>query len=79
MTTARRSLLMGASALPLFSIHGQAQTALNITIASSHPVQNFWVAMMKNVFQPEMDKFLRDNGNTHRINWREAYGGTLYR
>jgi TRAP-type C4-dicarboxylate transport system substrate-binding protein len=42
-------------------------------------VQNFWVAMMKNVFQPEMDKFLRDNGNTHRINWRESYGGTLYR
>ena len=26
-----------------------------------------------------MDKHLRDNGNTHRINWREAYGGTLYR
>jgi hypothetical protein len=35
--------------------------------------------MMKNVFQPEVDKHLRDNGNTHRINWREAYGGTLYR
>jgi TRAP-type C4-dicarboxylate transport system substrate-binding protein len=42
-------------------------------------VANFWVAMMKNAFQPEVDKFLRDNGNTHRINWREAYGGTLYR
>jgi TRAP-type C4-dicarboxylate transport system substrate-binding protein len=79
MSTARRSLLMGASALPLFSIHAKAQTALNVTIASSHPVQNFWVAMMKNVFQPEVDKQLRDNGNTHRINWRESYGGTLYR
>jgi TRAP-type C4-dicarboxylate transport system substrate-binding protein len=31
------------------------------------------------VFQPEVDKHLRDNGNTHRITWREAYGGTLYR
>ena len=79
MTTHRRSLLLGASALPVFAIHARAQTALNITIASSHPVANFWVAMMKNVFQPEVDKFLRDNGNTHRINWREAYGGTLYR
>ncbi|HZH46603.1 MAG TPA: C4-dicarboxylate TRAP transporter substrate-binding protein [Roseococcus sp.] len=79
MTTHRRGLLLGASALPVFAIHAQAQTALNITIASSHPVANFWVAMMKNAFQPEVDKFLRDNGNTHRINWREAYGGTLYR
>ena len=79
MTTHRRGLLLGASALPVFAIHAKAQTALNITIASSHPVANFWVAMMKNAFQPEVDKFLRDNGNTHRINWREAYGGTLYR
>lgn len=79
MTTHRRGLLLGASALPVFAIHARAQTALNITIASSHPVANFWVAMMKNAFQPEVDKFLRDNGNTHRINWREAYGGTLYR
>ena len=79
MTTHRRGLLLGASALPVFAIHAKAQTALNLTIASSHPVANFWVAMMKNAFQPEVDKFLRDNGNTHRINWREAYGGTLYR
>ena len=35
--------------------------------------------MMKNVFQPEVDKLLRDSGSTHKINWREAYGGTLYR
>ncbi len=79
MITPRRSLLVGASALPLFSIRAQAQSTLNITIASSHPVAVFWVAMMKNVFQPEVDKILRDNGNTHKINWREAYGGTLYR
>ena len=79
MTTLRRSLILGASALPLFSIHSRAQTALNITIASSHPVANFWVSMMKNVFQPEVDKLLRDGGNTHRVNWRESYGGTLYR
>jgi len=79
MSIHRRSLAAGAAALPLFAVHSQAQTALNVTIASSHPVANFWVSMMKNVFQPETDKFLRDNGNTHRINWRESYGGTLYR
>jgi TRAP-type C4-dicarboxylate transport system substrate-binding protein len=80
MTIHRRSLLAGGTALPLVAIHGaQAQTALTVQIAASHPVANFWVHIMKNVFQPEVDKFLRDNGNAHRINWREAYGGTLYR
>jgi TRAP-type C4-dicarboxylate transport system substrate-binding protein len=80
MNAPRRSLLVGASALPFFAIRAaQAQSAVNITIASSHPVANYWVSNMKNVFQPEVDKHLRDNGNTHRVNWREAYGGTLYR
>ncbi len=68
----------GALAMP-FVNRASAQTALTIQIGASHPVQNFWVAMMKEVFQPEVDKFLRDNGNTHRITWREAYGGTLYK
>ncbi len=80
MTIRRRGLLAGSATLPIFAAHtAVAQTALTIQIAASHPVQNFWIHIMKTVFQPEVDKFLRDNGNTHRINWREAYGGTLYR
>jgi TRAP-type C4-dicarboxylate transport system substrate-binding protein len=79
MNAPRRSLLLGTATLPLFALRAQAQSAVNITIASSHPVANYWVSNMKNVFQPEVEKHLRDNGNTHRINWREAYGGTLYR
>jgi TRAP-type C4-dicarboxylate transport system substrate-binding protein len=80
MNAPRRGLLLGTAALPLFAIReAAAQSAVNITIASSHPVANYWVSNMKNVFQPEVEKHLRDNGNTHRINWREAYGGTLYR
>jgi TRAP-type C4-dicarboxylate transport system substrate-binding protein len=79
MTIRRRQLLGATATLPLFATQARAQSAVNITIASSHPVANFWVAIMKHVFQPEVDKFLRDNGNTHRVNWREAYGGTLYR
>jgi hypothetical protein len=70
MNAPRRSLLLGTATLPLFAIRAQAQTAVNITIASSHPVANYWVSNMKNVFQPEVEKHLRDNGNTHRITWR---------
>ncbi|WP_372623699.1 C4-dicarboxylate TRAP transporter substrate-binding protein [Falsiroseomonas sp.] len=79
MTMHRRSLLAGAATLPLFSIESRAQSRLNITIASSHPVANYWVSNMKNVFQPEVEKHLRDNGNAHVVNWRESYGGTLYK
>jgi TRAP-type C4-dicarboxylate transport system substrate-binding protein len=78
----RRRLLAAsgaAAALPLFNIRASAQSATTIQIGASHPVQNMWVSMMKEVFQPEVDKVLRDNGNTHRVTWREAYGGTLYK
>ena len=81
-TTTRRTFMAGAAgaaSLPVFSIRASAQQTLNVTIAASHPVQNFWVAMMKNVFQPEVEKHLRDNGNQVRVNWRESYGGTLYK
>jgi len=69
----------GAATLPLFSIRASAQQTLNINIASSHPIQNMWVAQMKNTLQPEVDRILRDSGNAFKINWREAYGGTLYK
>jgi TRAP-type C4-dicarboxylate transport system substrate-binding protein len=34
---------------------------------------------MKNVLQPEVDRLLKERGNKFTINWREAYGGTLYK
>ena len=78
----RRGLMAaagGAASLPLFNIRASAQSAVTVQIGASHPVANFWIANMKEVFQPEVDKFLRDNGNTHKITWREAYGGTLFK
>lgn len=80
-TTRRGFIAAGAAAtaLPLFNIKASAQQALTVQIGSSHPVQNMWVSQMKNYFQPEVDKYLRDNGNSVKINWREAYGGTLYK
>lgn len=78
--TRRAAIAAAGTALAMpYVIRASAQSAVTIQIGASHPVQNFWVANMKEVFQPEVDKFLRDNGNTHKINWREAYGGTLYK
>lgn len=78
--TRRAAIAAAGAALSMpYIVRAQAQSALTVQIGASHPIQNFWVANMKDVFQPEVDKFLRDNGNAHKINWREAYGGTLFK
>jgi TRAP-type C4-dicarboxylate transport system substrate-binding protein len=57
----------------------QAQQSVNVNIGASHPVTNIWVHAMKNVFQPEVDRILKDGGNKYVVRWRENYGGTLYK
>ena len=57
----------------------QAQQSINVNIGSSHPVTNIWVHAMKNVFQPEVDRILKEGGNKFAVRWRENYGGTLYK
>ena len=56
-----------------------AQEAITINIGSSHPVTNIWVYAMKNTFQPELDRLLKEGGDKYKINWSENYGGTLYK
>ncbi|MFN3614837.1 MAG: C4-dicarboxylate TRAP transporter substrate-binding protein, partial [Rubrimonas sp.] len=55
-----------------------AQQTITINIGSSHPTTNIWAWAMLNVFQPEVDRILAQTGE-YRVNWRENYGGTLYR
>jgi TRAP-type C4-dicarboxylate transport system substrate-binding protein len=59
--------------------NASAQQTINLTIGSSHPEQLPWVAAMKNFVVPETNKRLEAAGNRYRINWREAYGGVLYK
>jgi TRAP-type C4-dicarboxylate transport system substrate-binding protein len=56
-----------------------AQQAITVNIGSSHPVANIWANAMKEVFQPEVDRLLKEGGNKYQIRWRENYGGTLYK
>ena len=69
-------LLAGAG---LATTAAQAQQSVNVNIGASHPVTNIWVHAMKNVFQPEVDRILKDGGNKYIVRWRENYGGTLYK
>lgn len=55
----------------------RAQQTLRVTIGASHPLVNIFVGQMKETFQAEVDKRLAPT--QFRIQWREAYGGTLYK
>jgi TRAP-type C4-dicarboxylate transport system substrate-binding protein len=83
MTQTRRQILRAGAvgtAATLFMPHvAKAQQSFNIAIGASHPVQNLWVFHMKNSFQPEVDKALAAAGGKFKVNWKEAYGGTLYK
>lgn len=61
-----------------FSAPAFAQETIDITIASSHPLQIPWVGMMKSHFMAETDRLLAEGGK-YKIAWNEAFGGTLYK
>lgn len=61
------------------AVPAQAQQTINLTIASSHPPTIPWVNVMQTHVVPEMNKRLAAAGNKYKINWREAYGGQLYK
>lgn len=56
-----------------------AQQRITVNIGSSHPTTNIWAFAMKEVFQPEVDRLLKEAGGKYEIRWRESYGGTLYK
>jgi TRAP-type C4-dicarboxylate transport system substrate-binding protein len=56
-----------------------AQQRITINIGSSHPTTNIWAWAMKEVFQPEVERVLKADGNKYEVRWRENYGGTLYK
>jgi hypothetical protein len=65
--------LAGAPAL------AQQPKAINLTVASSHPTTIAWVGGIQSHFQPEVNKCLAGKGNKFTVNWKEAYGGQLYK
>lgn len=78
----KKSVKLAVSALALGAAMAgplAAQQSVTINIGSSHPESNIWAYAMKNAFQPTVDRLLEEAGGEYRINWVEAYGGTLYR
>ncbi len=55
-----------------------AQETVNLTIGSSHPLAIAWVAPLKSVVVDKSNQLLEERGSSYRINWTEAFGGSLY-
>ena len=77
----RKLALLGAIAFggSLAAGTALAQQRITVNIGSSHPTTNIWAYAMKEVFQPEVDRLLKEGGGKYEIRWRESYGGTLYK
>jgi TRAP-type C4-dicarboxylate transport system substrate-binding protein len=57
----------------------QAQQTFKLTIASSHPTSLPWVGLMSTLFVPEVNKRVEALGKGYKIEWKESYGGQLYK
>ena len=78
----RRTVVGGMIALTTPLMGGGkalAQETINLTIASSHPTFLPWVSPLKTVVVDQSNKLLEERGSNYRINWTEAFGGTLYK
>ncbi|HYF17518.1 MAG TPA: C4-dicarboxylate TRAP transporter substrate-binding protein [Ramlibacter sp.] len=56
-----------------------AQQTFKLTIASSHPTTLPWVGLMSTLFVPEVNKRVAALNKGYKVEWREAYGGQLYK
>jgi TRAP-type C4-dicarboxylate transport system substrate-binding protein len=55
-----------------------SQQTINLTLASSHPTTWLPINLMANFFKNNIDEELKKGGK-YRINWKEAYAGTLFK
>lgn len=68
-----------ASLLAAGVLSAHAQQTFRLTIASSHPTTLPWVGLMSSLFVPEVNKRVEALNKGYKIEWRESYGGQLYR
>ncbi len=75
-----RALIMATAAVFAFATSAPAQQieTIRLTVGSSHPPVIPWVLAMRNTVVEKTNKALEAKGSKYRIEWNEAYGGTLY-
>ena len=76
VSASAKLMAAGAIAATLVAAPARAET-YNLTVAAGHPPVFLWVKLMSEFFIPEVDKRLADAGGAHKVEWTEAYGGTV--
>ena len=79
MDTGHRVRYVLACLLVLAGAGGRAAETIKLTIASSHSSSLPWVGAMPKHIVGEANHRLAAAGSEYRIEWREAYGGSLYK
>lgn len=70
---AAAAVVFGSLTLPASAVE-----TINLTIASSHPLTIPWVGPLKTIVVDKSNARLEAMGSNYRINWTEAFGGSLY-
>ncbi len=70
---------MFAAVLGLAAQGAAAQQTIHLTIAASNGPTFLPVGLMKDYFELEVNRLLKEGGNKYQVAWKEAYGGTLYK
>ncbi|WP_208016289.1 hypothetical protein [Meridianimarinicoccus aquatilis] len=68
---------ISAAAISLAGVAAQAET-YELTMASSHPTVLPWVGQLSTLVVAETNNRLEAMGSEDRVEWTEAYGGSLY-
>lgn len=71
----KRIFLAAAMSLAVAG-YSEAKT-FNITLATGHATHLPWIKAIKDLYIPEVDKRLKEQGGGHKIVWNQAYGGTV--
>ena len=67
------------SALLFLQTVPAASETIRLTIAGPQSANLPWIGVQRTLIVPESNQRLRAMGSTYEIQWREAYGGSLYK
>lgn len=74
----KRSLLASVFAAAFVAVAAPvAAETFKVTVVAGHPPAFLWVKLLQEHFVPEVDKRLAAAGGKHKVEWTQAYGGTV--
>lgn len=74
-----KAILVVVTAALIFSLPVGSALAktYKLTVVAGHPPIFLWVTLCRDFFIPEVDKRLLEAGGKYKIEWNQAYGGTV--